>query len=357
MYSIEALRNRSASTKNMAAKLKDIAQKLNLSISTVSYALNGGPRTVSAEVRDRVLIAARELEYRPNRVARSLMTGRSHTVGVVPTEAVVHLALTPYFQSVLNGIINSAEETGNDVLIFTRFDQSNVDMFADTLLDGRADGLIFLAPLIHSPIFEAIESSGIPYVVTSSPTGGRAVCFAVDNAEGVTTALNHLTSLGHRKIGHIRGTRRVTDGVVRAKAFEDYAMDNGLEVRAEWMLDGDFTPTGGYQAGKQILASKDRPTAVFCSNDEMAAGFARACYELGVRIPQDISLMGFDDAPICQLLFPQLTTIRQPLEEMGAAAYRTLVSLVDGEDASSSQLFPTQLIKRTSTDRPKEDIS
>lgn len=341
----------------MAAKLKDIAQKLNLSISTVSYALNGGPRTVSAEVKDRVMVAARELEYRPNRVARSLMTGRSYTVGVVPTEAYINLALTPYFASSLNGIINSAEETGNDVLIFTRFDQSNVDRFADTLLDGRVDGLIFLAPLLQSPIFDIVDGNGIPYVVTSSPTGGRAVCFAVDNGEGVDIALNHLTSLGHTKIGHITGSQRVSDGVVRADAFENYVCRHQLDARADWIFDGDFTPSGGYQAGLKLLSMQDRPSAVFCSNDEMAAGFVRACYELNVRVPEEMSLVGFDDAPICQSLFPQLTTIRQPLEEMGAAAYRALISLVEGEGVSSSRLFPTQLIKRNSTTRPKEDNS
>src|SRR5579871_3910336 len=134
----------------MPVTIKDIAKHLGVSVSTVSYALNGGPRPVRNDVRDRVLAAAAALDYRPNHLARSLITRRSFTIGVVPTELAANLTKSPYFAACLDGIVNAAEMLGQDVLLYTRFDQSSPVAFINALLDGRADGLIFLAPSVGS---------------------------------------------------------------------------------------------------------------------------------------------------------------------------------------------------------------
>jgi DNA-binding LacI/PurR family transcriptional regulator len=337
----------------MAATIKDIARKLSISTSTVSYALNGGPRTVPIEVRDRVLAVARELNYRPNRIARSLITRRSNTIGVVPTEASVNLAVTPYFQSVLNGILNTAEILGHDVLIYTRYDVDKPDAFVDTLLDGRADGLIFLAPRIDSHALHRLASE-IPFVVTSDERRA-APNFGCDNAGGVRKVVDHLAALGHTKIGHVTGDLDMADGINRREAFKTALFEKNLPVRADWIYQGTFESQGGYDAGKQVFASKDRPTAIFCANDECALGLLRSAWEKGVRVPEDLSIVGFDNSPVSSASFPPITTVRQPLDEIGAAAMKALVNFIETQQRPDGISFETELIVRASTSSPQED--
>ena len=337
----------------MAATIKDIARKLSISTSTVSYALNGGPRSVPAEVKQRVLDTAKELNYRPNRIARSLITRRSHTIGVVPTEASVNLALTPYFQGVLNGILNTAEILSHDVIIYTRYDISKPHEFANTLLDGRADGLIFLAPRSESNAIEMV-SSEIPVVVTSDEDR-KVASFGCDNASGVLKAVSHLVELGHKQIAHVSGPMGMADGVERLAAFEQAMALHGLPILRDWIVDGQFTTAGGYQSGKTLLGANRRPTAVVCGNDESALGFLKAAWELGLQVPRDLSVIGFDNSPIASASYPPITTVRQPLTEIGAAAMTALVNYIDTQVRPDGILFETELVIRASTSGPKED--
>lgn len=332
------------------ATIKDIAKKLNISTSTVSYALNGGPRPVPDEVRERVLKTAKELDYRPNRLARMLITGRSHTIGVVPTNPYPFLAITPYFQGCFNGIVNEAEALGKDVLLFTRYDQTEPDKMADTLLDGRVDGLVFLAPVKGSPIFEQIQQK-IPYVVLSGESHGGPL-FGVDNFGGAKQVVEHLTSLGHQDIAIVVGLPNMDDAVERHQGFLEAMSERNLPVRPEWVVQGEFSRRSGYQAAEALLNLTPRPTAVFCSNDEMAHGFLEACRDQAVRVPEELSLVGFDDAALSAVISPSLTTVRQPWDDLGAAATRSLISLIEGEGAIASKQFSTQLIVRASTTSP-----
>ncbi len=337
----------------MAATIKDIARKLSISTSTVSYALNGGPRPVPDDVKQRVLETAKELNYRPNRIARSLITRRSHTIGVVPTEASINLALTPYFQGVLNGILNTAEILSHDVIIYTRYDINKPEAFADTLLDGRADGLIFLAPRRESNAIELVGTE-IPVVVTSHDDR-NVPSYGCENRSGVHKAVTHLVELGHTKIAHVAGSQGMDDGIERLDAFNSAMSDHSLIVRPEWVVVGDFTHTGGYESGLKLLASTDRPTAVFCGNDESALGLCKAAAELGLQIPRDLSVVGFDNSPITSSFYPPITSVRQPLTEIGAAAMSALVNYIDTQVRPDGFLFETELIVRASTSCPQED--
>ena len=338
----------------MAATIKDIARTLRISTSTVSYALNGGPRTVPAEVRDRVLETAKALGYRPNRIARSMITGRTNTYGVVPTEVSINLARSPYSQLVLNGILNAAEVMRRDVLIFTGFDQRKGELFADTLLDGRVDGVIFMAPPNENPIFAHLEEAEFPYVVTSTERYPNVPAFTCDNVGGVRAALAHLYELGHRRIATLYGKPWLDEGELRLQTFRKFMKDHELEVPPEWIMDGDFTQNTGYEAAEKLLSLSNLPTAVFCANDEMALGFLRAATDRGVSIPKQISLVGFDDSPFAFGVTPSLTTVRQPLEEMGAAAIQALEALREGQPASN-RTFSTRLMVRATTSSPPED--
>jgi len=337
------------------ATIKDIAKKLGVSVSTVSYALNGGPRSVPEHVRDRVLEAARELDYRPNRVARSLVTRRTHAVGLVPTNATENLALSPFFQNVFNGIVNEAERLEQDVVVFTRYSQTESEALIDTALDGRVDGLLFVAPPMESVVLPSLIERGFPSVVVSAehwPEATRVVC---DNRGGVTQAVRHLIGQGHKRIGMISGGAVMDDARIRSEAFRDAVCDAGLDFRPDWVMEADFTTDRGYEVAFALLQREDRPTALFCANDEMAIGTLRAAWELDIRVPDRLSIVGFDDAPTSRLTLPGLTTVRQPFQEMGAAAVQALVDLVEGRTPPRRQQFLTELIVRASTTCPPED--
>jgi DNA-binding LacI/PurR family transcriptional regulator len=339
----------------MPATLKDIAKEVGVSVSTVSYAINGGPRVVGPEIREKVLQAAKAMDYRPNTVAKSLITRRSHTIGIVPTATQVNLTRMPYFQGCMQGVVNESESLGQDVLLYTRYDQSLADQFLSSLLDGRADGVIFFAPRVESPVLKWVEGR-LPLVVVSGLSGHESTpSLTIDNAGGVRYAIEHLVQLGHKKIANVHGPSYLEDGEERRLAFEKCMALHGLSVLKNWILDGNFTPFGGYEAGKRLFSQAEPPTAVFCANDESAIGLMRAANELGLRIPDDVSVVGFDDSPSAEMAFPQLTSVRQPLEQIGATALRDLVSLIEGKQVPARSSFKTELVIRKSTSRPKED--
>ena len=341
----------------MAATIKDIAKRLNISVSTVSYALNDGPRSVPEDVKQRVLQVAQEMQYRPNRVARNLVTRRSYTIGIVPSEASSDIVLSPYLQNSLNGIVNTAEIRHYDVLFFSRYDQQQTREMANVLLDGRADGLIFLAPPTHAPVLDLVAEYGIPHVVVAGECRAASPHFGVDNSGGARQALDHLLSLGHRKIGHLHGRLHMEDGLVRQLAYQEFLADNGLARREEWTAPGDFTIEGGYEGMKKILAAPDLPTAVFCANDEIAVGAIRAVHEAGLTVPDDLSIVGFDNVSLAANFLPAVTTIRQPVQELASEATSALIDLIESEKPVVSKVFTTELIIRDSTSRPKEDPS
>ncbi len=335
----------------MAAKLKDIAEKLGLSISTVSYALNGGPRPVTDEVKRRVVETARAMGYRPNRIARSLAAGRTMTLGVLPAVVTKGLTVIPYFQSCFNGIVNELEVLEYDALLYTHTSPTDADQQADVLLDGRVDGLIFLAPPPDSPVLNRVKNAGVPFAVIYGEFEESIPCYVADNDQGIGFAVQHLEGLGHRKIAHIHGDPLSRDGAERLEAFKRSMSECGLAVESKWLINGEFSPAGGYEAALRLLKSPNRPTAIVCGNDENAVGVYRAAAELGLRIPQDLSVTGFDDAISAQILIPQLTTVRQPMEEMGAAAARAVVGLLNGLDVVGKK-FDTELVVRRSTAEP-----
>jgi LacI family transcriptional regulator len=340
----------------MPATLKDIAKELGVSVSTVSYAINGGPRIVGDEIKSKVLATAKAMDYRPNTVAKSLITRRSHTIGIVPTVTQINMTRIPYFQGCLQGVVNESEVLGQDVLLYTRYDQSLADRFLSSLLDGRADGVIFLAPRVDSPVIGWLEGR-LPAVVVSSRSNFKVTpSLTIDNFGGVQLAIEHLIGLGHTKIADVHGPSTLEDGEERRRAFDHCMKRHNLTVPPEWILDGNFTPAGGYEAGKRLFAQSELPTAIFCANDESAIGLMRAANELGLHIPEDVSVVGFDDSPSAEMSFPQLTTVKQPLEQIGTAALRDLVSLIEGKQVPGRPSFDTELVIRKSTSRPKEDL-
>lgn len=339
----------------MAATIKDIAKRLNISVSTVSYALNGGPRPVPEEVRERVVAVARELNYRPNWVARSMVTGKTNTIGVIPSGTGPNSFLSPYVIGVLNSIANVASSRNQDLLLVTGFSTDRPAELVDHLLGGRVDGALFIAPAFDPSVISDLRQAGLAVVTIAGPNIPGVTDYRADNREGVFSALQHLWDLGHRKIANVSGRPNMADTLVRRQAYLDFLEQKRVPCRSDWMADGNFVIEGGFEAMKGFLKLEDRPTAVFCANDEMAIGALQACVSAGVRVPEEMSIVGFDAAPGSSYIQPALTTVRQPIPDMVEAAIESLSRLFNGQEPLPSTVFPTKLIVRASTSRPSED--
>ena len=341
----------------MPATIKDIAKRLNISVSTVSYALNDGPRSVPEEVKRKVLEVAEELDYRPNRLARSLITRRSHIIGVVPLDATAHdIMLGSYVQRVLNGVLNAAQESDQNVLIVTKCDTSDTQGTVKRLLDGHIDGLVFITGYLMEPILKELSSRKFPHVVLSSVAkGSPSLC--VDNRGGSEQVMQHLYDLGHRKIGHLEGIPSHFDAKERYQAYLSFMRDHHLPVKPHWVACGMFHPVLAIQAVRAVLEHEDRPTALFAANDEMAITAVTVAREMGVRVPEDLSIVGFDNAPESSICYPSLTTVQHPEIEMGEMAVRVVLDQIADKPLSNHMRFSTRLIVRSTTTRPTEDLN
>ncbi len=355
LRNVSRIVSRNASEGTVAVTIKDIATRLNISVSTVSYALNGGPRPVPEAVRDRVLEAARELNYRPNRVARSMITGRSHTIGVVPPGITHNVFLSPYLQHALSGVANAANDLHHDLIIFTRFEAADTEAMLGFLLDGRVDGALFVAPSLTDEATRQLAHSGLPCVCVSTSAHEGLPSFSPDNEGGIRLVMEHLFGLGHRRFAHIAGRPEMDDAIARRAGFESFLRDKGLPCPPDVIVDGDFTMEGGALAMGELLKRGSRATAVVCANDEMAVGALRIAQEAGLRVPDDLSITGFDMSPYSGFVEPPITTVSQPVIEIAAAATSALVALIEGQPAPSNRVFATELVVRASTARPQED--
>jgi DNA-binding LacI/PurR family transcriptional regulator len=238
-------------------------------------------------------------------------------------------------------------------MLYTRYDQTRNEEMADTLLDGRVDGLIFLAPIKGNPMLHLVEGR-IPFVVLSGEWIGAPV-FTADNWSGTRQAIRHLHHLGHKRIAHVAGTPDMDDAVERREAYRQAMSGLNLPILEGYIVEGPMTRETGFPAATRLLGLRPKPTAVFCANDEVALGLIHACRELGVRVPDDLSVVGFDDAPLCAVVSPAVTTVKQPWEEMSRAATRALLALIGSGHHVSGHRFDTELVVRDSTGSPQED--
>jgi LacI family transcriptional regulator len=359
IYNSETLRESFRETirrvrESMPITIRDLAKQLNMSVSTVSYALNNGPRPVPIDVREKVLNLAKELDYRPNRLAKSMVTGRTFTLGIVPSGQFDNFILSPFILSCVNGIVNECERRKYDVLLFTRFDSREEFEISNSISDGRADGLIFLAPISQSNLLEVAHRRGVPFIVTNSKSESHIPCYTVDNTSVVNLAIQHFTELGHQKIGHIYGSQDLQDGFERKEIFDQFLLEKRFVCHPSWIGAGHFTQEGGKEVALEMLSQIERPTAIFCSNDEMALGAIWAARELGLSVPEDVSIIGVDNAPWSQLITPALTTIEQPAYEIAVAAVNALLAQIEQDVLPVSQQFRPELVVRDSTCSPKE---
>jgi LacI family transcriptional regulator len=327
------------------ATIKDVARAAGVSVATVSRVYNGSAR-VREDTRDLVRQVASDLGYSPNGAARSLITSRSHTIGVLLPDL-----YGEFFSEVIRGIDLAAQRGKYHLLLSSaRHDGPELEA-ALRSMRGRVDGLIVMSPELDAGAARRSLPENFPVLLLNTPPSDAGFgSMAVENFEGARAMVSHLAALGHRRIAIIRGAERNFDAAERLRGYRAALEQAGLAPDPALEFAGDFSEESGHTAALAMLASRERPTAVFAANDCMAIGALSACREAGLKVPRDMALGGFDDIPMGRYLEPALTSVHVDISALGERATVRLLHMLD--DASPRDLrretLPTTLVVRRS---------
>jgi len=326
--------------------MHDVARLAGVSHQTVSRVLNLHP-SVSARTRTLVLAAIDELGYRPNSAARTLATGRSKTLGVITLAGTLYGPM-----SMLYGVEAAAREQGYMVTVVNVLsgEASALERAVANLQNQRVDGIVAIAPLISIGHSLVELSREVPLVAVDSAPAEALPIVAVDQAAGARMATEHLLALGHRTVWHVTGPAGWFESQDRVAGWTASLAAVGAEIPPA--LSGDWSPRSGYEAG-QILCRMPEVTAVFVANDQMALGVLRALGEHRRRVPEDISVVGFDDIPESAYFAPPLTTVRQPFDAVGRRSLQSLLAQIEaGQNSAERVVIAPELVVRASTGPP-----
>jgi LacI family transcriptional regulator len=337
--------------------IHELARLSGFSVGTVSRALNGYA-DVRAETRETILRVAQELDYTPAAAARTLVTQRSHVIGVFLETGEGHPDLQhPFFHEVLGGIKNFMGPAGYDLLLFSSERPGNgfgTHSYLKRCRHHNVDGAVLMGLDADDPEVRRLVRSEVATVGVDVELEGPATSYVMsDNEGGAALAVRHLHGLGHRRIATITGLLDKRPGADRLRGYRHELQALGLTVRDEYVGYGDFYVDSGYRAATALLALPEPPTAIVTAADLTALGAIRAATEAGLRVPEDVSVTGFDDIQLARYLHPSLTTIRQEKSRLGTEAGRSLLRHVDGEDDVPTVVtLPIELIARGSTAPP-----
>lgn len=330
--------------------MQDIASAAGVSQSTVSRVLNDSPTSVpiAAETRERVREVAERLGYRPNPLARGLRGARTMLLGVIVREI-----MDPFFSMAIEAISAEALARGYNVVLGIAHSKADEAIALRAVLETRhCDAIILLGDMRDEPKFlEDLRATQTPVVALWHGTELEGVpTVNIDNKAGITAALDHLTGLGHRRVAFIGG-RPLGDIRERRTAYLEYLAEKGLESPEEYVQNVANDPSGGHQALHVLMDLEIPPTAVVCSTDHLATGVLHAAAGLGLDVPADLSVVGFDDIPMASYTIPPLTTVRMPVAEMGAAAARLAMDDPDeaADSVSEDYMATPSLVIREST--------
>jgi len=332
--------------------IKDIARAANVSHPTVSRALSHSP-LVRGETAERIRLIAASLGYRPSAIARSLASNKTNTIGVVVTSIA-----DPFIADVVSGI----EETANDhgYSVFLANSNANPDRevkVVHSFHERRVDGIIVTASRVGALYVPLLSGLKVPIVLINNqhPDAPDEFIYSVmiDNLKASIQVMEHLIGLGHRRIAYIGDKAGFQSDTERLAGYRQGLAFAGYPLLPELVVHGDGKPEGGRQAMEKLLSLPTPPTAVFCYNDMSALGALRALYGHGIKVPDDISLVGFDDLAIASYTSPLLTTVGQPKQQMGRMAMDTMLKLISGVGTKANIKVDGELIIRESTAPPK----
>lgn len=330
---------------NSIVTILDIAREAGVSPSTVSRVLNGTV-PVTEDKREAVLAVARKLHYQPNTVAQGLVRGRTQAIGIL-TQSIA----SPFYGEILLGIEQGLARSGYQPIIASGNWRTDDEIAAlDVLSARRVDGLIVFAGVLSDDHLYEVASNMPLIVIGRSVAGIEHQCLSLDNFGAAEEATQLLISLGHRRIVHIAGPNTHQDAAERCAGYRQALTALGLPIDEQLIIQGDYTEQSGLMATQALLSRGVLFTALFAANDQMAAGARLALYRHNLRVPDDISLIGFDDQPASAYCIPPLTTVRQPTHSIGHAAAQAVLQLLDKQVLQLPNLT-TELIIRESTSR------
>jgi LacI family transcriptional regulator, galactose operon repressor len=328
------------------ASIREVARLSGVSVATVSRVLNG-TAPVAEETRRRVLAGVRKLDYAPNAAARTLVRRRSQVVGVVVDTGAEHPDLKhPFFGDVLAGLKQALGARDYDLLIFT-----GEQGFARRALQHQVEGLVLMGVDRRDRNLQAALRRRLPLVMVDLDVRGRRAGYVTsDNVDGARAATRHLARLGHERIATITGLAHTKPAIDRLRGYREELAAQRLGYRDTYVRAGDFYASSGHEQMHRLLRLRRPPTAVFAASDEMAIGAIGAIHEVGLAVPEDVSVVGFDDIESAALIRPPITTVRQDKVALGRVAGDALIALVEDESARPPAVsLPVELVVRRST--------
>lgn len=332
---------------------RTVAQAAGVSRTTVSFVLNGRDQGIPSETRERVLRAAQELGYVPSAAARTLASGQARTVGMVICEA-RHLLTDAFLPQAVYGLTQVAKERGYRVLVEPLENVATPDAYRSLVQAKQIDGVLVLNPRADDRQLPLLIAEGFPVVTIGQPPGGHGAHLDIDNVAAAELATAHLIDRGHRRIAHIGyGSPRFTTVAERLSGYRAALENAGCPPDDALIAFADYSAASGDRAVRQLLergGGRPQFSALFCGNDTVAIGAMHALHEAGLRVPEDVAVVGFDDIPMAAHSAPPLTTVRSPLLEMAERAAHLLVNLVEGEEPDgASEVLASELIVRASS--------
>ena len=334
--------------------IHDVAHRARVSIATVSRTINRLP-TVDPALAARVWRAVEELNYLPNTQARALVSGKSRLLGLIISEIT-----NPFFPELIQSFEHAAVARGYEILIgSTNYERKTMEQCARRMLERNVDGVAVMTFGIDEMIFDGFNADGIPMVfIDAAPARPFSSALPVDYRSGIHQAVQHLAVLGHRRIAFISGPLRLRSSQARKTAFLDCMREIGIQAETAWLIEGDHTLEGGRDAMEQIIAQKDWPTAIVCSNDMTAIGVQHAVFGASLSIPADFSVIGFDDIHLAEYTIPPLTTVRMSCKDIATKAVAALLRHLDGQPVGTDDesRIPTSLIVRRTTGLPRNAL-
>ncbi len=337
------------------ATIKDVSANAGVSSATVSHVINN-TRFVSDEVRERILNSIKELDYHPNAIARSLRMGKSNTIGVV-----VPNTRNPYFTELTWKIEQIASKKNYSVIICNTENLAEKEKFyINVLAQKQVDGIVFITCSNYADSTDMLLSSKIPFVVVDKEIDNALNCdtVLVNEEKGAQLAVEHLIELGHKRIACITGGSN--DQITSLKRKNGYILamkENRLNINEDYIVEGDFLMPSGYVAGMKLFNMDNKPTAIFAFNDLMAIGALKAANECGLSVPQDVSVVGYDDIEISSYSIPPLTTVNQNKDKVAKSIFNTLLKMMNNKIASNSkvEIIPKLIVRKTTAVCPDRE--
>jgi DNA-binding LacI/PurR family transcriptional regulator len=348
---VRKTRRRSAA-KSDRMDIHAVARQAHVSIATVSRTINHIP-TVNPKMAKRVWEAIRELNYFPNTQARALVSGRSRMLGLIVSEIT-----NPFFPELIQGFEDVAVENGYEILIgSTNYEPERMQRCIRRMVERNAEGVAVMTFGIEQPLLDQLADRKVPLVfVDVAPNKPGMSVLKVDYHHGIRQGVQHLAALGHRSIAFVTGPSRLHSAQSRLAAFKKALEECGIPVEEKLIIEGDHTMEGGVTAAEQLMTQKELPTAIMCSNDMLAIGVLHKLSRSGLRVPDDVSIIGFDDIHMAAIMIPPLTSIQMSRADLALAAVSALRGHLEGAPKREYQI-DTRLVVRESTGFPRGTMS